>query len=135
MSLSRCLVTPGVTNMLPRFSVWMVLGLEFASEIFLANFQDPDTKISYLLYVTRHSRCLLGHFDVLNPVFTHCDTDSGCSELMFRIFCLNIHEKAILDKRMLRAVFTTLHAEKNFPSTVSGIPYMVGFRLEYTTNG
>ena len=76
----------------------MVLGLELASEMSSVNFQDPDTKISCLSHVLRHSGCLLGHLDVPNPVFTNCDTDLGWPELMFGMFRLNIHEKAILDK-------------------------------------
>ncbi len=77
--------------------LWMVLGLEFSSEMFLVNFQDPDTKILCLLHVQRHSGCLMGQFDVPNPLFMHYDTDLGWSELMFGIFCLNICEKVILD--------------------------------------
>ncbi len=78
----------------------MIPGLEFALEMFSANYQDLDTKISRLSCLPRHSGCILGHFNVPNCVSAHCDTDSGWPELMIGIFCPNIHEKAILDKNL-----------------------------------
>ncbi len=60
-------------------------GIEFASKMFLENFQDPDTKILCLSCVPRHPGCLLGHFNVPNCVSTQCDTDSDWPELMFGV--------------------------------------------------